>query len=106
MVEPAPWKHALAARRQNQTLSDFVELEEMPLSGGFHQPLPPGTKDIAAVKFELATQLIDGLLVFLDGLIVEHRRLIERGVEVLDLLSEPVQQVVTCRQDRWAMTRE
>ena len=95
MVEPVPWNHALAARRQNQTLTDFVELEQMPLSGGFHQPFPPGTKDIAAVEFELATQLIDGLLVFLDGLVVELRRLIERGVEVLDLLSEPVQQVVT-----------
>ena len=50
----------------------------MPLSGGFHQPFPPGTKDIAAVEFELAPQLIDGLLVFLDGLIVELGRLIER----------------------------
>jgi hypothetical protein len=67
----------------------------MPLSGGFHQPFPPGTEDITAVEIELSTQLIDRLLVFLDGLIVDHRRLIERGVEVLDLLSEPVQQVVT-----------
>ena len=68
-----------------------------PVSGGFHQPLPPGTKNIATVEFELATQLIDGLLVFLDGLIVQLGRLIERGaevlgcgLEVLDLLGEPV----------------
>jgi hypothetical protein len=33
--------------------------------------------------------------VFLDGLIVDHRGLIERGAEVLDLLGESVQQVVT-----------
>jgi hypothetical protein len=74
----------------------------MALSGGFHQPFPPGTKNIAAVEFELATQLINRLLVFLDGLVVELGRLIERGAEILgrglealDLLSEPVQQVVT-----------
>jgi hypothetical protein len=45
----------------------------------------------------LSTQLIDRLLVFLDGLVVELGRLIERGaevlgggLEVLDLLGEPV----------------
>jgi hypothetical protein len=81
--------------RQDQTLSGFVELEEMPLSGGFHQPFPPWTKDIAAVEIDLPTQLIDRLLVFLDGLIVELRGFFERGLEVLDLLSEPAQQVVT-----------
>jgi hypothetical protein len=42
-------------RRQNQTLIDFVELEEMPLPEGFHQPFPPGTKNIAAVELELVT---------------------------------------------------
>ncbi len=67
----------------------------MPLSGGFHQPLSPWTKDIAAVEFDLPTQLIDRLLLFLDGLIVKLRGLIERGLEVLDLLIEPAQQVVT-----------
>jgi hypothetical protein len=81
--------------RQDQTLSGFVELEEMPLPGGFHQPFPPWTKDIAAVEFDLPTQLIDGLLVFLDGLIVELRGFFERGLEVLDLLSQLAQQVVT-----------
>ena len=69
----------------------------MPLSGGFHQPFPPGTENRAAVEIELSTQLIDGLLVFLDGLVVQLGRLIERGaevlgcgLEVLDLLGEPV----------------
>jgi hypothetical protein len=88
--------------RQGETLISFVELEEMPLSGGFHQPFPPWTEDVAAVQFDLPTQLIDRLLVFLDGLIVQLRGLIERGVEVLgsglevlDLLGEPAQQVVT-----------
>ena len=63
MVAPVPWKHGSGGvRRQSQTLTDFVELEEMPLPGGFHQPFPPRAKDVAAVEFELATQLIDGLL--------------------------------------------
>jgi hypothetical protein len=84
-------------RRQDENLISFVELEQMPLSGGFHQPFPAGTEDIAAVEIELSTQLIDRLLVFLDGLVVQLGRLIERGaevlscgLEVLDLLGEPV----------------
>ena len=78
----------------------------MPLSGGFDQPFPPGAKDIAAVKFELATQLIDGLLVFLGRLVVELRRLIElrRGGP------RPAERAGSAgrdmRQDRWAMTLE
>jgi hypothetical protein len=36
-----------------------------------------------------------GLFVFLDGLIVELRGLFERGLEILNLLSVPNQQVVT-----------
>ena len=80
----------------------------MPLPGGFHQPFPPRTEDIAAVEIELVTQFVDRLLLFLDGLVVELRGLIEcgaeifgrglevfgRGLEILDLLSEPAQQVV------------
>jgi hypothetical protein len=81
--------------RQGETLTGFVELEQVPLSGGFHQPFPPWTEDIAAVEFDLPTQLFDSLLVFLDGLIVEFRRLIERGLEILDLVGKPLQQVVT-----------
>jgi hypothetical protein len=80
---------------QNDALAGFVELEEMPLSGGFHQPFPTRSEHIAAVEFDFLTQLIDRLLVFLDGLIVELRGLIERGLEILDLLGEPVQEVVT-----------
>ena len=67
----------------------------MTLSGGFHQPFSPRAEDIAAVEFQLLAQLFDGLFVFLDGLVVELRRLIECGLKVLDLLGEPVQQVVT-----------
>ena len=74
----------------------------MPLSGGFHQPFPPWTEDVAAVELELLTQFIDRLLVFLDGLIVELGGLIECGtvvvecgLKILDLLGEPAQQVVT-----------
>ena len=78
----------------------------MSLPGGFHQPFPPRAKDVAAVELELPAQFFDGLFVFLDGLIVELRGLVERGLEVLNLLGEPVQQVVTFAQDQSAMTRE
>jgi hypothetical protein len=82
-------------RRQGKALIGGVELEQVALPGGFHQPFPTRTEDIAAIELELPTQLIDRLFVFLDGLIVELRGLIERGLEVLDLLGKPVQQVVT-----------
>ena len=81
-------------RRQGGKLG-FIQLEQMPLSGGFHQPLPPRTKDIAAVKLELMTQLGDRLLVLLDDLVVQLRGMIEGGLEILDMLGEPTQQVVT-----------
>ena len=67
-----------------------VEFEEVSLSRGFHQPFPPRAKNVAAVKIKLPTQLVDGLLVFLDGLVVELRGLVQRGLEVLNLLGEPV----------------
>jgi hypothetical protein len=38
---------------------------------------------------------LDGLLVFLEGLLVDLRSLIEGGLEVLNVLSELAQQVVT-----------
>ena len=90
-----------------------VQLEEVSLSASFNQAFPPWAKDITAVEFELLPQLLDGLLVFLDGLlvefcgfvqcsfevlnllIVEFLGLIKRGLEVSKLLSEPVQDVVT-----------
>jgi hypothetical protein len=65
------------------------------LSRGFHQSFPPWAEDVAAVEFQLPAQLLDGLFVFLDGLIVELRGLFERGLEILNLLSVPTQQVVT-----------
>ena len=71
------------------TLED-VELEEVSLAGGFHQPFSPWAEDIAAVKFDLPAQFFDELVVLLGGLVVELGRLIERGLEVLDLLGEPV----------------
>ena len=92
---PAPWDRAAGGSGGKADALDRIELEEVPLSGGFHQPFPPWAEDIAAVELELPPQLFDGLFVFLDGLIVELGGLIERGLEVLDLLGEPVQQVVT-----------
>src|SRR5262249_9637448 len=71
------------------------DLEEMPLPGGFDQPLPPRPEDIATVELQLPAQFLDGLPVFVDGLLVDLSSLIERGPEVLDLLVEPVEQVVT-----------
>jgi hypothetical protein len=67
----------------------------VPLSEGLDQAFSPRAKDVAAEQLDLATQLINGLFVFLGSLIVKLRGLIECGLEVLDLLSEPVQQVVT-----------
>jgi hypothetical protein len=92
---------------------DDIEIEQVSLSRGFHQPFPPWAKDVAAVELELAAQLLDELLMLLDGLIVELAGFIERGLKILDLLtmelrglierrlevfdlpSEPAQQVVT-----------
>ena len=65
------------------------------LPGGFHQPFPPRAKNLTAVEFQLFAQLLYGLLVLLEGLIVELRGFIKRGLKVLNLLGEPVQQVMT-----------
>jgi hypothetical protein len=65
------------------------------LSGGFDQPFTPRAEDVAAVELQLTAQLSDELLMLLDGLGVELCGLIECGLEVIDLLSEPAQQVVT-----------
>ncbi|HUE16795.1 MAG TPA: hypothetical protein VMR25_21645 [Planctomycetaceae bacterium] len=67
----------------------------MSLSGGFHQSFTPWAKDEAAVEIQLSAQLFNSLFVLLDGLIVELRGLIKRGLKVLNLLAEPVQQAVT-----------
>jgi hypothetical protein len=80
--------------RQGDAL-DGVKFEQVSLSGGFYQPFPPWSKDITAVELQLPEQFLDGFFVLLDGLSVELRGLIERDLEVLNLLSEPVQQVVT-----------
>jgi hypothetical protein len=71
------------------------------LSGGFYQPLPSRTKDVAAVEFDLMTQLVDRMLLLLDGLLVELGSLIEcsaviveGSLKVRDLLSVLTQQVV------------
>jgi hypothetical protein len=73
----------------------LVEFEQVPLSGGLDQAFASRAKDVSAENFDLPVQLIDGLFVFLDGLIVHLGSLIERGLEILDLLSKPIQQVVT-----------
>ena len=65
------------------------------MPGGLDQPLPPRAEDVAAVELELPPQFLDGVLVLSGGLIMELRGLFERGPEVLDLLTEPVKQVVT-----------
>jgi hypothetical protein len=65
------------------------------LARSLDQPFMPWTKDVATEKLDLSTQIIDELLVFLGGLIMNLRGLVERSVEVLNLLFEPVQQVVT-----------
>ena len=40
------------------------------------QPFPPSTKDVAAEQLDLPTQVIDDLLVFLGGLIMNLRGLV------------------------------
>jgi hypothetical protein len=74
---------------------DNIELEQVSLSGGFDQPFPPWAEGVATVELQLAAQLFDELLMLLDGLGVELCGLIECGLEVIDLLSKPAQQVVT-----------
>jgi hypothetical protein len=54
------------------------------------QPFPPRAKNVTAEKLDLATQIIDDLLVFLGGLIMNLRGIFERRLEVLNVLSEPV----------------
>jgi hypothetical protein len=67
----------------------------MPLSGSFDESFPPWAKNVTAVKVQLAAQLLEGLLVLPGRLIVELGGLIERGSKVLNLLGEPVQEVMT-----------
>ena len=73
----------------------------MPLSRGLDDALTPGTKDIAAPKLDLVPQLVEGLLVFFERLIVHYGRLVESGsevanllIEIVNLLDKPVQQLV------------
>ena len=67
----------------------------MSLVGGIHQTFPPWAEDVTAVEFQLSPQLFDSLIVLLDGLVVELRSLVQCGLEVLNLLGEPVQELVT-----------
>ena len=69
------------------------KLSSKPFSSGLPataQPFPPRAKNVAAEQLDLPTQVIDDLLVFLGGLIMNLRGLVERGLEVLDMLFEPV----------------
>ena len=52
--------------RQRWRRSIRVELEEVPLAGGLHQPFPPWAEDIAAVELDLLAQFFDVCCVFLD----------------------------------------
>lgn len=68
----------------------------MSLARGFHQALSPWTENEASVELQLLTQRLHRLFVLLDGLVVELRGFAERGLEVLNLLAQPVQEVMTC----------
>ena len=64
--------------------------------------LAPRAKEGAPKKLDLAAQLVDGLFVLFQRLIVQLGCLIEGSLEILDvliellyLLSKPVQQAVT-----------
>jgi hypothetical protein len=81
--------------RREECALKYIKLEEMSLARSLDIPLSPRTKEIATVDLDLSPQVVDDLLVFLGGLIVNLRGLVERGLEILDLLSELLQQVVT-----------
>ena len=66
----------------------------MSLSEGFDPAFPPRSIDIVAEELELAAQLIDKLVMLSDSLIANLRGFIQRGLQVLDLLIELVQQVM------------
>jgi hypothetical protein len=79
-----------------------AELKEVSLPRGIDQTLSPRAKDVPAEQLNLPAQVIDGLFVVLDDLLVRFDRLIvklrglfERGLEVLNLLSEALQQAMT-----------
>ena len=91
----------------------FFKFKQVSLAGSIYQPLTPRAEDVATVEIELPPQLVDKLLMLLDGLIVQLRGFIKRGLEILyllitelhgiverelkvfQLLSKPAQQVVT-----------
>ncbi len=81
-----PWRGAPPAGRR----WGRIKLKEVSLARSLDQPFPPRAKDVPAEKLDLSTQIIDDLLVFLGGLIMNLRGLVERGLEVLDMLFEPV----------------
>lgn len=98
MIGAAVAVHRIVGRRLGRWCSDtldHIQLEEMSLFGGINEAFPPRAKNEAAVELQLMVQLSDDSFVLLHGLIVELRGLIERGLEILDLVSEPVEQVVT-----------
>ena len=65
------------------------------MSGSFYQSLTPRAEDVATVEFYLSAQLFDELLMLLDGLIMEFCGFIQCGLEILNLISKLVEQVVT-----------
>jgi hypothetical protein len=78
------------------------EVEEMSLTRSVYPAFASGAKEVAAEKPDLPTQLVDGLFVLVDRLIVKSGCLIECSskvsqllIEILNLLSNPVQQAVT-----------
>jgi hypothetical protein len=67
-----------------------IKLKEVSLARRLDQPFPPWTKDVPTEQLDLSTQIIDDLLVFLSGLVMNLSGLVERGLEVFNVLSEPV----------------
>jgi hypothetical protein len=87
---------------QRRDTLEVREFKEMPLSGGLDDALAPRAKDVSAKQLDLAAQLVDGLFVLFARFIVQLGCLIEGSLEILvvliellNLLSKPVQQAVT-----------
>ena len=66
----------------------------MSLAGGIYQSVTPRAKDVAMVEIQLPPQFVDELLMLLDGLIVQLRGFIKRGLKILYLLITELQGLV------------
>ena len=87
---------SIAGRRLGKCRNGLggIELEEVSLAGSLDQPLA-AAEDVAAIKLNLLAQFINELVVLLNGLVVKLGALIERSPEILNLLGETIQEIVT-----------